>query len=121
MLFSKNVYPSCYTLCNLKCIPLSSQPYMIRPIDLNPNELHNYPFLFNLEGYDQSCNDLSDLHDRICVLSKTREIDLKVFIMITLENVSESYLTINVNIIVNNVICSANGIAKYIIASVKNQ
>ena len=41
--------------------------------------------------------------------------------MITLENVSESYLTINVNIIVNNVICSANGIAKYINASVKNQ
>ena len=96
---------------------------MIRPtlIDLNPDELHNHPFMISLDRYNGSCNTFDGLHDRICVMSKTRVIDLKVFLMRTLKNTLESYLKENIYIyiIVNNLIYNKNVIAININAIVK--
>ena len=73
---------------------------MIRPtlIDLNPDELHNHPFMISLDRYNGSCNTFDGLNGRICVMSKTRVIDLKVFLMRTLKNTLESYLKENIYI-----------------------
>ena len=96
---------------------------MIRPtlIDLNPDELHNHPFMISLDRYNGSCNTFDGLNGRICVMSKTRVIDLKVFLMRTLKNTLESYLKENIYIyiIVNNLIYNKNVIAININAIVR--
>ena len=61
---------------------------MIRPtlIDLNPFELRYYPFMINLDKCRGSCNSVNDLSTKICDPSKTKDLDVKVFNMITNRN-----------------------------------
>ena len=58
---------------------------MVRPslIDLNPGELKYYPFKISLYECNGSCNVLSS---KISVVRKTKEINVKVFNMITSKN-----------------------------------
>ena len=39
-----------------KCVSLSNEPCMARPTltDLNPNEINYYPFIINLDKYNES-------------------------------------------------------------------
>ena len=55
---------------------------MVRPtlIDMNPNELKYYPFMISSNKYAETCNVLSP---KICVPKETKEINVKVFNMIT--------------------------------------
>ena len=41
-----------------KSMFLNGEPYLARPtvIDLNPNELHYYPFMISLDRFSGSCN-----------------------------------------------------------------
>ena len=57
---------------------------MARPsrIDLNLTELNYYPFMIGLDKFNGSCNVADDLSTKICVPSKTKHINLKVFNMI---------------------------------------
>ena len=54
---------------------------MVRPsvTDLNPAELKYYPFIVSLDKCSGSCNVLSP---KICVLKKTKDINVEVFNMI---------------------------------------
>ena len=36
-------------------------------------EFHSYPFAVKLDRYDGSCNTLNDLHNKVCVLNKTKD------------------------------------------------
>ena len=58
---------------------------MVRPtlIDLNPVELKYYPFMISLDKCNGSCIVLSP---KICVPKKTKDINVKVFSMITNKN-----------------------------------
>ena len=58
---------------------------MIRPtlIDLNPVELNYYPFRFSLDKCSGSYNFIDDLSTKLCVPSKTKDICVKVFNIIT--------------------------------------
>ena len=58
---------------------------MIRPtlINLNPFELNYYAFMINLDKCNGSCNALDDLSAKISVPSKKKDINVKVFNMIT--------------------------------------
>ena len=58
---------------------------MIRPTltDLNPVALKNYPLMISLNKCNGSCNSIHDLSTKICVPSKTKDINVKVFNMIT--------------------------------------
>ena len=83
--------------CNhTKCIPLSNQKCMIQPalIKLHPSEysqeFHYYPFLVNLDRCVGSCNTLNDLCNKVCVPSKTEDLNLTVFNMITRLNESKT-------------------------------
>ena len=51
-------------------------------IDLNPAELNYYPLMISLDKCSGSCN-FDDLFTKICVLSKTEVINVKVFNMTT--------------------------------------
>ena len=52
---------------------------MIRPtlITLNPVEINYYPFMVSLDN--GSCNVVNNISTKICVLSQTKDINVKVF------------------------------------------
>ena len=54
---------------------------MIRPflIDLNPVELKYHPFVISLDRCNRGCNYVNDLSMKICVLIKTKDVNIKVF------------------------------------------
>ena len=47
-------------------------------IDLNPVELDYYPFMISLDKCNGSCNAVDDLSTKICVLSETKDVNVKV-------------------------------------------
>ena len=79
-----------------KCVSLSNQKCEIQPtlIDLHHNkysqELHYYPFTVKLDRCVESYNTLNDLSNRVCVLNKTEDLNIRVFNMITGINVSKT-------------------------------
>ena len=68
--FSKSLAP--------KCVSLNNEPCMIKPflVDLNPAELKYYPFMINLDRYSGKCNSVDDLPTKICVPSKTKDVNV---------------------------------------------
>ena len=58
---------------------------MVRPtlIDLNPVELKYYPSMINLDKCSESCSFAYNLSKKICVRSKTKDIILKAYNIIT--------------------------------------
>ena len=52
-------------------------------IDVSPIELNYYPLLTSLDKCNRSCNVLDDLSTKICVPSKTKDVNVKIFNTIT--------------------------------------
>ena len=76
--------------CNhRKCVSLSNEKCEIEPtfINLHPNknsqEFCYYPFTVKLDKCVGSCNNLNDLSNKVCVPSKTEDLNLSPFNMIT--------------------------------------
>ena len=67
---------------------LNNEPCMIRSflVNSNPVELKYYPFMIILDKCSGSCNSVDDLSTKICVPSTTKDINVKVFTMITNKN-----------------------------------
>ena len=61
-----------------KYVLLRNQKCMIQStlINLHPNEysqkLHYYPSAVELDRYDESCNTLNDLSNKVCILNQTK-------------------------------------------------
>ena len=68
-----------------KCLSLIDEPCMVIPplIDLNPVGIKYYQFMSSLDKCRGSCNVLLS---KICVLNKTKYINVKVFNTITNKN-----------------------------------
>ena len=81
---------------HIKCVSLSNQKCMVQPTltNLRPNEysqeFHYYPFAVKLDRCAESCNTLNDLSNKGCVPSKTEDLNLRVFNMITGINESKA-------------------------------
>ena len=60
---------------------LNNKVCMIRPtlIDLNPVEHNYYPFIISLNKGSGSCNAADDLSTKICVPSKIKDVNVKVY------------------------------------------
>ena len=85
MLLSFSESLTCY---QTKCQSLNDEPCMgcmATPtlIDLNLVELKYYPFMISLDKCSGSCNILSP---QMCVPKETKDINIKVFNMITNKN-----------------------------------
>ena len=67
---------------------LNDELCMVRPtlIDLNPFELKYYPFMVSLGKCSGSCYSGNYLSTKACVPSKTKDLNLKAFNMITNRN-----------------------------------
>ena len=78
-----------------KCMSLSNRKCMNQPtlINLHPNEygqeLHQYPFVVNLNRCAGSCNILEDLSNKVFVPNKTDDLNLSVFNIISGTNQSK--------------------------------
>ena len=79
-----------------KCVLLSIQKCETQPtlINLHPNEysqeFHFYLFLVKLDRCSGSCYTLNELSNKICIPSKTEDLNLSVFNMITGINESKT-------------------------------
>ena len=79
-----------------KCVSLSNQKCEIQPtfINLHPNEysqeFHYYPFSVKLDRCVESCDNLNDLSNKVCVPNKTEHLNVNLFNMIT--GINESKL-----------------------------
>ena len=67
---------------------LDNEPCMGRPTinDLNHIELQYYPFMISLNKCSGSCNAANNFSPKICVPSKTKDVNVKVLNMITYKN-----------------------------------
>ena len=68
-----------------KCLSLNNEQRMASPflIDLNLVELKYYLFMISLDKCNGSCDSVDDLSTKICAPSKTKDVNVKVFNMIT--------------------------------------
>ena len=88
VLLSKIVNVSSHKKCVL-LRSLNHQKSMIQPIviNLHPNkysqEFHYYPFAVKLDRCVGSCNTLNDLSNKVCVPSKTEDLNLRLIKMVT--------------------------------------
>ena len=60
---------------------MNNQSWIFRTtfFDLNPDELHYYPFIISLDRCDESCNNFEYPFVGICLPNKTEDVNLKVF------------------------------------------
>ena len=74
-----------------KCLILNDEPGMVRPfiIDQNPAELKYYPFMVILDKCSGSCSSGNGLSMKLCVLSKSKDVNIKGFNMIYLKKRNE--------------------------------
>ena len=85
-------------------------------INLNPNELHYYQFVVSLGRYNRRCNTLDDPSGKIYVPNKKENVNLIAFNVITSINESKTLIksifhkTINVNLMVENIIQVKSGV-----------
>ena len=56
-------------LLNIKCVSVNNQQYIVRPtlINLNPDELHYYPFIVSIDRFNGSFNSVNYPFHRIWV------------------------------------------------------
>ena len=78
----------CLLCLATKFLSLNNEPYMFRCtiIDLNPVEVKSRPFTVSLDKCCGSCNSGNDLSTKIFVPTKTKDLNVKAFIMITNRN-----------------------------------
>ena len=96
-----------------KCLSLNDEPCMVRPtiIDLNPLELKYYSLMVSLDKCSGSCNSGNDLSSQICVLSKTKDINVKAFNIITRINEAKTlvkHISCDCICNFNSTTCSSN-------------
>ena len=71
-----------FVSCNaLKCVSMSNQECKIRPaiINIGSNEPSFYPYSILLNKCSGSCNDINDLHAKLYVTDVVKNMNLKVF------------------------------------------
>ena len=68
-----------------KCVLFKERTYMTRPtlVDLNPVEGNYYPSMISLDKFKVCCNFFDDLSTKICIPSKTKNVNVIVFNLIT--------------------------------------
>ena len=73
---------------------LNKEPCLIRPtiIDSNPIELNYYSFMISLDKCNGSCNVVGDLSTTMCVPSEIKDLNVKVFNVLTRINEAKTLI-----------------------------
>ena len=77
-------------------INLLNQSFLVTstPVNLNPDSVRYNLFMGSLGTYDGSCNTLNDLSDKLCLLIKTQNLNVKIHnIKVEIYEFKSSYFT----------------------------
>ena len=77
----------------------------------NPAELKYYPFMISFDKCSGICNSVDDLSTKICVFSKAKDVNVKVFNMITNRNEAKTmvkHIPRDCKCKVNSTTCNSN-------------
>ena len=72
----------------LECISMNNQECKVRPeiVNVNSNEPLFYPFSIKTSRSSGSCNDINDLYAKMCVPDVFKNLNIKVFSLISRTN-----------------------------------
>ena len=73
---------------SLKCISMKNQEWKVRPqiVNINSDELVFFPFSIKTSKCSGSCNDINDPQGKLCVSDVVKNINLKVFNLMSRTN-----------------------------------
>ena len=95
-MFYYSIFDLNYMLYNRICTAQKTmhEPCMVRAtlIDLNPITLKYYSLMVSQDKCSGSCNSGNDLSTKICVLSKTKDMNIKICNLITNRNKAKTLL-----------------------------
>ena len=76
----------------LDCISMKNQECKVRPeiISINSNNPMFYPFCIKINKCSGNCNNINDPYARICVPDTVKNLNVKVFNLMTLTNETKS-------------------------------
>ena len=75
-----------------KYVLLINEPCMVRPTLINPVELNNILLNISLDKCNAIFNAVDDLSTKLCLPSKTKDVHLKVFNLITRINEAKTLI-----------------------------
>ena len=72
----------------LECVSMENQECKIRPeiTNINSNEPIIYPFSIKVNKCSGKCNNINDAYAKICVPDIVKNVNVKVFNLLTLTN-----------------------------------
>ena len=73
---------------SLECVSMKNQECKVRPeiVDINSNNPIFYPFSIKINKCSGNCNNINDPYARICVPDTVKDLNVKVFNLMTLTN-----------------------------------
>ena len=73
---------------SLECVSMKNQECKARPeiVDINSNNPIFYPFSIKINKCSGNCNNINDPYARICVPDTVKDLNVKVFNLMTLTN-----------------------------------
>ena len=73
---------------SLECISMTNQECKVRPeiVNINSNNPIFYPFSIKVNKCNDNCNNINDPYARICVPDEVKNLNVKVFNLMTLTN-----------------------------------
>ena len=73
---------------SLECVSMKNQECKVRPeiVDINSNNPIFYPFSIKINKCSGNCNNINDPYARICVPDTAKDLNVKVFNLMTLTN-----------------------------------
>ena len=82
------LFNSLLSVNSLECIGMENQECKVRPeiVDINSNNPIFYPFSIKTNKCSGNCNNINDPYARICVPDIIKNLNVKVFNLMTLTN-----------------------------------
>ena len=73
---------------SLECVSMKNEACKVRLeiVDVSSNDPRFYPFNIKINKCCGNCNNINDLHARICTLDIVKNLNVKVFNLMTLAN-----------------------------------
>ena len=73
---------------SLECVSMKNQECKVRPeiVDINSNNPIFYPFSIKINKFSGNCNNINDPYATICVPDTVKDLNVKVFNLMTLTN-----------------------------------
>ena len=105
--FVKQMFvPAMFFGCNisdknsLKCVSVNNQECQVRPeiININSNEPLLYPCSIKIHKCSGSCNNINDPYSKMCVPDVVKNINVKVFDLISRTNETRHLKLVNVDV-----------------------